>query len=516
MAQTSASAPKPNPASPTLHVYSRLVLLDVTVTDAKGRPIHGLKQSDFHVLDNNRPQRLSSFEEHKADPQTSYKSTTETPGTFSNEVVLHPPPVFNLILIDTNTIDMPEQMYLYDQLNRFIDQLPPSEPVAIYHRWGDYTMLLQDFTADHQLLRNAVRKAIPRLPIPAWSTYSDVDTLKQLLAYIANIPGRKNILWFSSGSSLFLEPKPSGDHSPSFRELQVDEELREMYDKLEAARVSLYPIDARGLVYLPPRLLGATIDQHAIREQFNQHSLMSDMATATGGRAYYNNNGLTQITSQIVSDDPSYYTLTYSPDDLHLDNKWHKLKVKVDGPSCHLSYRQGYFDDGVNNAATPPKRRTRTLLHDEAKTELVPDNHDEPIIFQAQVLPANDLPPPMVGQKPNPPERPPKHGESTYTIHYTVPLDAFLHETNGHEQNFKVGAAIMSFDQYGGRVGWLSQTLHLSFNTLRYTAAGSNIAFDQSMNLPKGNDYLYLVIWDPATRRVGSLEVPVEVRPGKP
>ena len=55
---------------------------------------------------------------------------------------------------------------------------------------------------------------------------------------------------------------------------------------------------------------------------------MSDIAAATGGRAYYNNNGLSQIASEIVSDDASYYTLTYSPDNLHLDKKWHKLKVK--------------------------------------------------------------------------------------------------------------------------------------------------------------------------------------------
>jgi len=513
--QTVAQSPTPpatvGQTSPTLHVYSRLVLLDVTVTDRKGMPIHGLTRSDFQILDNNRPQKIASFEEHVADLKTPYQPATTTPGIYSNEVLVHPPPVFNLILIDTNTIGIREQMFLYDQLNRFISELPAGQPVAIYHRWGDYTMLLQDFTADHELLLKAVRKAIPRLPIPGYSSYSDLDTLKQILAYIGTIPGRKNVLWFTGGSSLYLEPKPTGDdlNGPSVDEVQFESDLRYIYDQMEADRVSLYPIDAAGLVYVKPDI---RTGQHEILGVFDQHSLMSDMAAATGGRAYYNNNGLSQIASQVIADDGSYYTLTYSPDDLHVDNKWHKLKVKVEGPSCELSYRQGYFDDGVNNAATPPKRESRSLLRSSSNAERVPDTHDEPIIFQAQVLPAAKFPPAMVGQALNPPQQPPKRGQITYTIHYTVPLDAFVKTTKGRKGTFKVGAAVMSFDQYGSRVGWLSQTLHLSLNEEPSKGKQSQIAFDQSVNLPKGNDSLYLVIWDASTGRIGGLEVPVEVR----
>jgi VWFA-related protein len=505
--QSPPSRPTSNPNTPALHVYSRLVLLDVTVTDAKGTPIRGLTRSQFHIFDNKRPQKMSSFEEHVADLKTRYESSTPDPGTYSNNVLIHPPSVFNLILIDTNTIDMPEQMYLYDQLNRFISELPAVEPVAIYHRWGDYTLLLQDFTANHELLMAAVRKAIPRMPIPEATTYNDLDTLKQVLAYVGTIPGRKNVLWFTGGSSLFLEPNPTGDdlNGPSAEEVQFDSKLRDVYDQLEADRVSLYPIDARGLVYLGPKP-GPNI------RMFNQHSLMSDMAAATGGSAYYNNNGLSQIASQVISEDASYYTLTYSPDDLHLDNKWHKLKVKVDEPSSELSYRQGYFDDGVNTAATSQKHEARTLLRAGGRTERVPDNRGEPIIFEAQVLPAGDLPPAMVGQVPNPPQRPPQKGETTYTIHYTVPLNAFLQGINGLKQTFKAGAAFMAFDQYGNQVTSLSQTLQLSFNESEAAGKESKVAFDQSVNLPKGNDYLYLVVWDASTGRLGDLEIPVEVR----
>jgi hypothetical protein len=46
---------------------SALVVLDVVVTDKKGQPMHGLKSSDFTVLEKDQEMRLQSFEEHRAD-----------------------------------------------------------------------------------------------------------------------------------------------------------------------------------------------------------------------------------------------------------------------------------------------------------------------------------------------------------------------------------------------------------------------------------------------------------------
>jgi hypothetical protein len=84
VAQSTTAAPDAaNTAVPTLHVYSRLVLLDVTVTNANGKPIHGLTRSDFHIFDNNRPQTISSFEELLADQKARYENATPSPGAYS-------------------------------------------------------------------------------------------------------------------------------------------------------------------------------------------------------------------------------------------------------------------------------------------------------------------------------------------------------------------------------------------------------------------------------------------------
>jgi hypothetical protein len=42
-----SAAQQQTAAAPTLKVYSRETFVDVTVTDAQGRPVHGLTRNDF-------------------------------------------------------------------------------------------------------------------------------------------------------------------------------------------------------------------------------------------------------------------------------------------------------------------------------------------------------------------------------------------------------------------------------------------------------------------------------------
>ncbi len=53
-------------ASITLRANSQLVVLDVVVTDKNQKPVHGLKNTDFAVLEASQPQAIRNFEEHTA------------------------------------------------------------------------------------------------------------------------------------------------------------------------------------------------------------------------------------------------------------------------------------------------------------------------------------------------------------------------------------------------------------------------------------------------------------------
>jgi VWFA-related protein len=60
---STARAQQAPSGAPTIRVTSRLVFLDVTVLDKKGRPVvKGLTKDDFTITDNKKPQRIFSFE----------------------------------------------------------------------------------------------------------------------------------------------------------------------------------------------------------------------------------------------------------------------------------------------------------------------------------------------------------------------------------------------------------------------------------------------------------------------
>lgn len=474
------------------HSNTREVLTDVTVTDKHGNPIDGLSRSAFHMFDNGNPQQLESFEEHAGTP-ASVAATSAAPNVFSNAYLQHLPPSINAILIDTTTIDIVDQMVLNQELTRFVNALPANQSVAIYQRAVDGTILLQNLTSDHNLLLTAIHRAIPHLRQPGSWYASDFGTLRQMAAFLSQMPGLKNVLWFTGGSNLFLKPDPTS--------MQSYQSLREVYDELETERIALYPIDARGL----------TVEVNSAMAP--QHMLMADMAEATGGQAWYNNNGLAQVASHTVDTDSHFYTLTYRPDNLKANNKWHKVKIAVDGGSYHVSYRRGYFDDGTGTSHPP--RKARIVLRAHGETVQGPDREAEPIIFEARVQP------PTAAQLANPAQstetaHAPKRNETAYAVYYSVPLDALtLEKVNGKTQ-ISVGAAILAFNRYGRLTGSVAQKLTFDLNEEKLKEnATAKFAFDQQINLPKGEDYLYIALWDLTNGRLGTLQLPLDVEKPK-
>ena len=134
----------------TFQAGTRIVLTDVTVTDKKGNPVHGLRASDFHIFDNNKPQVLASFEEHATAPVAPFPQTSTAPGVYSNSFLLHLPPVLNIIVIDIDNLEIVDQMYLNYELSRFVKNLPPAslspstgipDPPAFCFRASHQTML---------------------------------------------------------------------------------------------------------------------------------------------------------------------------------------------------------------------------------------------------------------------------------------------------------------------------------------------------------------------------------------
>jgi len=498
---------------PTFQVNARVVLTDVTVTDKNGNPVRGLKERDFQIFDDGRPETLKSFEEHEARGAPRFEPLSNPAGVYSNAAMLHPPPVVNAILIDTTTIDLVDQMYLYEQLTKFVEKLPAGEPVAVFCRAGQMTLELEGFTSDHAALMAAIRKAIPHFREPDAEYATDYDTLEQMAYYLNQVPGRKNILWFSGGSSLFLQVDPTSGQAGgltqaaagvqtaaiSGEQMPNQPDWRQIYDVLEQERITLYPIDARGLMTDPPQAA------------MGQHMLMGQDAEATGGRAWYNTNGLAEATEHILATDGDYYTLTYSPDDLRNNGRWHRVAVKLREQGYRLSYRRGYFDDEKNGES--PTAQTREVLEAKGTTKEVLDEQSEPIAFTARMVEISQLA--EAAMVPGGEIHAPKAGEMPYAIVYQVPAADLVAKSvdEDHRGTYVVGSGVLVFDHYGTLVKREGQTLTMTADEREIRAKpDGRVRFDEEINLPKGEDYLYLVVWDATTGRMGTMNVPLNVK----
>lgn len=109
--------------------------------------------------------------------------------------------MFNVLLLDTTNLNMADQMYLSYELSKFLNTLKPKKYLAIYMRNGAMTVPLQAFTNDPTQLSTAIHKALPRFMPTGREYQSDVQTLDQMVGYLEQLPGRKNILWFSGFTS---------------------------------------------------------------------------------------------------------------------------------------------------------------------------------------------------------------------------------------------------------------------------------------------------------------------------
>ena len=147
-AQSQPQSQPPGNQPYTIQTISRVVLTDVTVTDSKGNPVHGLPLSAFRISDNNQPQTIASFEEHSGTPAAMpIEPVATAKGVYSNEYLEHLPPVLSVVIIDIANLSITDQMYLNYELTKFFKD-PPSQPLAIYLRAGNGCFLLQNFTTD--------------------------------------------------------------------------------------------------------------------------------------------------------------------------------------------------------------------------------------------------------------------------------------------------------------------------------------------------------------------------------
>jgi hypothetical protein len=161
----------------------------------------------------------------------------------------------------------------------------------------------------------------------------------------------------------------------------------------------------------------------------------------------------------------------------------------------------------------PEKAGARTRLLPSGEKIELPATRSLPIIFQARVLPASDpavvSAPVVSGSSPAPP---PKKGTVPFSIRYSLPADALTQQSIDGKSQVVFGVAAVALNREGRAVDSQAEKVKLTLKTDAVPLKpGVQLAFDQRLNLKKGDEYLYLAVWDMASGRLGTLQIPLQV-----
>jgi VWFA-related protein len=376
-------------ANVTFKSRTELVLVPVIAHDRRDAHVPGLTKDDFIVQENGADQKIAVFEE--VHTSAAPVRRTRAPGVFTNAMQQGSSNVvsstrLNIIVMDTLNTPFLDQTRARQALIKFLEKTVQSgELTALLSLDQGGVHVIHDFTEDMSVLTAALQRvkgktnqmagentealnsgadqaasireaddilsfleARQARMMQQFTIQSTLDAFATIARAFGGIPGRKALIWVT-GSFPFLVT--SADDPPMAR--GFENEMEHAFQLLNDANISVYPVDARGLVVgmwdisqrpsYNPRNPGAQVrgNLDALRKTLDT---MQAFAAETGGRAFYNTNDIEGAFHRAAEDSASYYLLGYYRDTSGGDKPgWRKLKVKAKRDGLHLRSRTGYF-----------------------------------------------------------------------------------------------------------------------------------------------------------------------------
>jgi VWFA-related protein len=529
------------------------ILVPVIVMDKDGKHVSGLTKDAFQVFENGKEQTIASVDETQT-TSVPVESVPASVNEFSNAIAADGGArrinVIALDLINTPFLDqISARKAAIRYLSNSINQDAIFELVSID---GNGMHVLHHFTSDTKVLIaalktvsskldamvgtdvNAIRQATanPGLetrngiavtyqshgqavvdlestaleafargtaPVAAFlqvgAVGSTLGAFQQIAHQLSGIPGRKSLFWIT-GSFPFDIDEASGSISVG---TPLDAYQRTM-QLLNDANVSLYPVDARGVVVVGQ--MDATMkvsremsrglpDYIAGESQSHQKTVdtMRIFADTTGGKAYYNNNNndLAGALTDATNDGSSYYILSYALDTKNNRPGWRKLKVKVKDHDYRIRSREGFF---VTQTTMDPLSSEGMDIR-EALTS--------PLDYTGMPLSVKLETPVASGAKK-------KVGFSLLVPPNAATVDA----SDNDRLNLEIWYVVRNVK--GEDVSHNSKLYNLNLNAAFVAQLQtSGIGYNDTLELPPGQYGLRVVVRDNITGRVGSVWAPLQV-----
>lgn len=385
---------------------TRLVLVDVVVTDKKGNYITDLTAKDFQVWEDGKEQQIAGCTfEGGAAPAESLKRHL-------------------VFVFDYQNMRPGEQVRAQEAAVKFIDaNIAPNRPMAV----ATFTkgLTIGPFTVDAEKLRQAIaatrtvvsssaatdaaamaaamEKTAPSAGMSGVATRggrAPILALRNLARSLGALPGRKMVVLFSPGfiegrntpemtaaidafnrSNVAIYPVDLGGlegaaagsvfdaGTGSFKPLQLLPSAAPMTLPLRAMQANRPPANDDGGRSIGAAMQGQRSDLSAdVRPRDMPRYALIDLAKETGGFVVTATNDIFGAVEKIGREQDQYYVLSYSAP-ATMDGSCHSLKVKVKRGGAVVRARSRYCNVRSPDllAGTPVARQLEAKLTDPAQ-----------------------------------------------------------------------------------------------------------------------------------------------------
>jgi VWFA-related protein len=384
----------------------------VTVRDRKGALVGDLKRADFKVYEDNVPQDLVTFAAENVAIGPSPVSVASAGAPEAPKPAAPAAPVINfglnpdqpvkkedlegkrlvVLFFDLSSLGTEDLIHSVDTAYDFVNKQTGPQDLMAVATYSSTLELVQDFTNDHDLLLKTLKgltstesgdAATEDLSDPdtsdevfvpdtvqfnIFNTDRRLSALETLAKMYREFPERKSLIYFSSGVTT------TG--------VENNAQIRSTVDTANRSNMSIYTVDSRGLVALPP---GGNASQRSaggrgmfsgaamMRQRSNLFASQETLTTLshdTGGQVFADSNDLSLALKQVQMDTNVYYVLGYFSSNPKEDGKYRKIRVEVTRPDLKVEHRPGYFASKNNRkparcqaTTVSGLTMTSTLLH---------------------------------------------------------------------------------------------------------------------------------------------------------
>jgi VWFA-related protein len=514
-------ASQETPSTYTFKSETELVLANVTVRDKSGNAVRDLKREDFTVLEDNKPQQVTSFDLENTDAVLP-TAVSEAPllgkalSRTANVSSGAPQPLaaselkdrrLIILFFDLSSMQPDEIDRAVTSAQNYVDkQMVPADLVAVICLGSSLTVN-QDFTSG----KSAIKKTLQTINLGAGQGFEEgstgttegtpdtggsftaddteynifntdrrLEALRSVADRLSHVDEKKSLIYFSSGMDR------TGIENQS--------ELHAAINAAVRANMSIYTMDIRGLQAIVPggeaqnaSLRGtspysgqATIN--ALNSNFTTQETLVTLAGDTGGRAFLDSNDFSKVFSGVQQDTSVYYLLGYHSNNSARDGRFRKITVRVNRPGVKIDFRRGYYAPADFQHST---KENRELQLDQELASDLPST-DLPVYLSAAYFRISD-------------------GKFYVPVSVVVPGSQipFTRSNDQDRATLDVLGVVTSPDKRP--IGQIRDTVKLALSTSEFVGR-KNVQYDNGFVLPPGKYHLKFVIRENQTGRLGSFE----------